>query len=875
MEFDEDASRWKASLRSPFHKPDHELQPSSAGLKYSEEASQLISKMSDKFEPSALRVIPSDIIELIIAVSKTSSERTELPPPPLFLDPPYIAIPLRSFEHCLGSSFLQYLARDEFVSTPSFNTEGDACSQKAVPFLRGSLPSNHRFWFSVWHLAEWPEFVELPSDYSGVNELQEVALAEIEFMREFFGELFTPFDDGSEMNQSINMSALNNYAVVVHGFQGQDGSGGRSIIAAMFYDCSDNGVWVNWIGVVNGLYSPASFGMNSNGSEFRRLGFGRLMLGFAQIHNACKGFSTSLFLQVNPVEDAHKFYHSIGFRPLPEAELQSWAPLIYERAIGSERKTDFRFVDFHSMADQKLEATKKGSNPNDPSVCAKFLRLMSCRKFVWRIGKVVSLSTAIADCNRIYISYPFNVISSVLNSCLGDLIIMGHPCLRHTEENVFVSKTVAKRRLTTNGSPRRRIPRADIYHSTMARLLADDKMWMNDELIHFVATWMFRDASSNRTRDMEFVNPYVSQAVCDICRSNAGPPGDEPRQAGFANIVHQYLTASSDLIWKRFVFFTVNENNKHWWGIVAVNPWKAVIQSHVLPDTFDEREQYDLFLSSMCGSIIVDGLEPAQVKIRQKYKEYTDDDDHDSSDDDRYHRRKQHYINLKLDEEYIDSDTEIEEEVRSHTDTHPLIWLLNMASLYRDLSALKTLDKLHPTRMSSREYWMLGVRGPFGIVSAGWNRAADFPCYFPVITVPRYMLPRQVDEYNCGLVWMSFVFDFIITQQSAFWVVTEHVDAFREYVEQMYVWPPKEKLTCARYHPFPKRRRTGWYNRSLRLGSLISCPEWAEVHERMNTEDDKPSKREMTALSSKINSFLYFFRDSGWKSRHASSGFGT
>ena len=59
--------------------------------------------------------------------------------------------------------------------------------------------------------------MELPTDSSGVNELQEVSLAEIAFIREFFGELFTPFDDGSEVNQSINMSALNNYAVVVHG----------------------------------------------------------------------------------------------------------------------------------------------------------------------------------------------------------------------------------------------------------------------------------------------------------------------------------------------------------------------------------------------------------------------------------------------------------------------------------------------------------------------------------------------------------------------------------------------------------------------------------------------------------------------------------
>ena len=155
MEVNEDASSWTASLPSPFHQPDHELHPSPAGLNYLEEATKLISKMLNKIDSSALRVIiPSDIIELVIAVSKSASERTELPPPPLFLDPTFTAIPLRSFEPCLGSSFLQYLACDEFGSTPSFNTEGDACSQKALPFLHGSLPSNHRFWFLVWHLAD-------------------------------------------------------------------------------------------------------------------------------------------------------------------------------------------------------------------------------------------------------------------------------------------------------------------------------------------------------------------------------------------------------------------------------------------------------------------------------------------------------------------------------------------------------------------------------------------------------------------------------------------------------------------------------------------------------------------------------------------------
>ena len=153
------------------------------------------------------------------------------------------------------------------------------------------------------------------------------------------------------------------------------------------------------------------------------------------------------------IEDAQKFYLSIGFCPLLEADLQSQAPSIYERACGSRRKADFCYVDLHSMSNQRLEATNKGSNPDDPKVSAMFLQLMACCKFMWRIGKVICLTTAIAGCNRIYISYQFNVISSVLNSCLGNLPIMGHPCLQHTDDNIFISKTIAKQCLTTHSSP--------------------------------------------------------------------------------------------------------------------------------------------------------------------------------------------------------------------------------------------------------------------------------------------------------------------------------------------------------------------------------------------------------------------------------------
>ena len=53
---------------------------------------------------------------------------------------------------------------------------------------------------------------------------------------------------------------------------------------------------------------------------------------------------------------------------------------------------------------------------------------------------------------------------------------------------------------------------------------------------------MFRDKRSVWTWDMEFINPNISKAVCDLCRSNAGPPGDGPKQVGLGFPSSKFFT---------------------------------------------------------------------------------------------------------------------------------------------------------------------------------------------------------------------------------------------------------------------------------------------------------------------------------------------
>jgi hypothetical protein len=42
------------------------------------------------------------------------------------------------------------------------------------------------------------------------------------------------------------------------------------------------------------------------------------------------------------------------------------------------------------------------------------------------------------------------------------------------------------------------------------------------------------------------------------------------------NQIHRYLSTHLDILSKKFVFFSHNEKDNHWWGWVAINPWVQI-----------------------------------------------------------------------------------------------------------------------------------------------------------------------------------------------------------------------------------------------------------------------------------------------------------
>src|SRR4051812_4627079 len=92
------------------------------------------------------------------------------------------------------------------------------------------------------------------------------------------------------------------------------------------------------------------------------------------------------------------------------------------------------------------------------------------------------------------------------------------------------------------------------------------------------------------------------------------------------NHIHTYLSQNLDILNKKFVFFTVNENNNHWSGWAAVNPWVMLAgilyeranEEGTLEDSpYKDFAEYGSFAHGLisCNGIRVKGYADAKCVI--------------------------------------------------------------------------------------------------------------------------------------------------------------------------------------------------------------------------------------------------------------------
>ena len=71
----------------------------------------------------------------------------------------------------------------------------------------------------------------------------------------------------------------------------------------------------------------------------------------------------------------------------------------------------------------------------------------------------------------------------------------------------------------------------------------------------------------------EIVDTIVTNNVKLLLNSISYQDSEAKSLRLFMSQIHLYPDSHLDILTKKFIFFTQNETQQHWWGWVAVNPW--------------------------------------------------------------------------------------------------------------------------------------------------------------------------------------------------------------------------------------------------------------------------------------------------------------
>ena len=95
---------------------------------------------------------------------------------------------------------------------------------------------------------------------------------------------------------------------------------------------------------------------------------------------------------------------------------------------------------------------------------------------------------------------------------------------------------------------------------------------------------MLRDDESNLAASCEIVETLIASSVESFYKYFSDP--EHSRAPDSFNMhqamrqIHHYLIAKPDLLMKRTIFFIRNRRHDHWWGWLALNPWKQLLDAY-------------------------------------------------------------------------------------------------------------------------------------------------------------------------------------------------------------------------------------------------------------------------------------------------------
>ena len=625
-------------------------------------------------------------------------------------NPPFSIIPLFYLRGVSRSQLLQQLSQRTLPSSVS------PCILNGI-----QLPSLMRF--HVCHLSFNSEIIDYRTRSKNENK-------ERNKLKKFFPLCFDQFllDDHRAIDQSLKRG---NALYIC----GMDNSGKSShIIAAVLYISTKDGSYINWLAVTRSNFDKLRFGRLATDKPFSGMGLASFLLQMVQLQAVIKNWSLSVYLQANMDSKAAMWYENRGFvrvendpSCLPGSLLECY----------NESKVDnmkYQFVHFVTTADLIEDLKQRGLDPDDEEVRVQLLNLV---KLIGPIQmNICSMDVAIEDVqvekqpcipaslDSSFLKFPFNETAEHLNKASNGLVIFDNPSFQFSDAGNEIRETPNVRiRDKFVHDVSRAFNTVTISTQTYLLFKSDvDKekyqKWFNDEIIEFFSFWMMRDVQNPLVQATEIISPLVTRQVQIFYNYYCGPlhqglsstnPIEELNLMFQVKQIDLYLRSHPDVLTKKFVFFVQNEKNSHWWGWAAINPWVQIAK--VLDEQFplvdqEQEAEYSNYSEYIHGLLACDG----------------------------YNTNK------------------------TFLDSWCFIWFLNLASAYRDMRLEGMLDNFDFMNHTSKSYWLLGARGPFGIIDFLKKDRKRFP----ILKMHEAIIPIQKDKCNCGVIWCLFIYDLMM-----------------------------------------------------------------------------------------------------------------
>ena len=502
---------------------------------------------------------------------------------PLQCAPPVIFSPLQSFDCIYRSDLMESVAQ-----LPMKPTKGGKHTPKMCNRQLEEKKMNLRCYVCWLNTA-------VPGSNKTNNK------AEVKCMQAFYRKQFQPVQ-AVEL-ASIEKSVLCNETLYIVSYANDLT---KHIVAAVTYYTCPGGTYINWFAVSQEKRTNIVYGSAASNHNWRQIGMASFLLRLLQTLSAVKGWSSNIYLQANQDEDAFSYYLHRGFTKSVTNDFAKELPEAFQPALkASESRTKptraTGYIHFVSTEEQENEI-----KPLDKEQRAKrrtgFLHLLRLDKHVRLSSSCIDLLDTSEDEHHRpvlhfmppsqiseFMKFPFTILGQKIDNATEDFKIFGQPRFRFQNPNDMLCQILPSRDKHRSPEQRLQALRSVIVSTVTYTNLKEDtsKIYLNDELMNLFGAWMLRDTQSNLASHCEIVNTQIADLVWEV---QARTSFDDNMRMPMQHI-DRYLRANPELLTKRTIFFSRCITPFHWWGWLALNPWKQLLDAYDELDAVETKKQ--------------------------------------------------------------------------------------------------------------------------------------------------------------------------------------------------------------------------------------------------------------------------------------------